>query len=398
MNFIIFALTLFSTSVNAGTNKNSWPLKLIQAEASGENSNAKFKRSIVIAIIDTGIDANNPALKQQLWQNPGESGVDVEGKDKATNGKDDDKNGFIDDIHGWDFISNTSEITDRHGHGSHVAGIIHSTSTGHLFKPSSSSPLRFMILKYYDNSSSPHLTIKNTISAIDYAIQNGAHIINYSGGGLRPNAEEQAALRRASAAGVLVVAAAGNEASNSDIVGYYPANYSLSNIVSVGAVNSHAQIIESSNYGVENVDIVAPGEDIVSNLSGGQHGMMTGTSQATAFVTATAGMLLAKHAQLLSPPLIINHLLQTARREPRLKTKVRSSSIINFKRSVSMSLDNQLIGLSRLENYHPIMEHYFMSYESWDAQTHTIQNEIEKLSWDQALLVEAKSVDIQTLQ
>ena len=343
--FTVFSLASFSPKSSAS---REWPLKLIDATTSVKSSRTT---PIVIAIIDTGIDDSNPNLKAMLWQNPGESGLDAKGNNRATNGKDDDLNGFVDDVSGWNFAQSSSQLTDRHGHGTHVAGIIASVSSGSFPPVASNSPLKLMVLKYFEAEASPYATMNNTIQAINYAVRNGAHIINYSGGGLNPNSEEKAALQRAARAGILVVAAAGNESANADVTGYYPANYNLNNILSVGAINAQKQIIESSNYGLQNVDLAAPGEDIPSTLPAKTFGLMTGTSQATAFASAVAGLVLASRSDKLSPERLISHLTETALYTPSLKGKIRSSSVLNAKRSVQIGFENEFADRAFVENY-----------------------------------------------
>lgn len=250
--------------------------------------------NIVVAVIDTGVDVKHRDLKSNLWLNPGESGKDENGKDKATNGKDDDNNGFIDDVHGWNFSGNNSNLADNHGHGTHIAGII-GAEGGNNFGISGVAPkVSLMILKYYDPLASGSNNLRNTIQAIEYAVKMGAHIINYSGGGIEYSADEFQAVKKAEQKGILFVAAAGNERSNSDVTHYYPANYGLKNIISVTAIDPRTETLPSSNYGKRTVDLAAPGQDIYSTLPGGQFGLLTGTSQATAFVSGVAALVKAQ--------------------------------------------------------------------------------------------------------
>lgn len=396
MIILTFFLSLMSSASEQPIPADQlWPLQII--ESTSPSSQLPLQRKIIVAVIDTGIDESHPWLKDHLWSNSGESGKDNEGKDKSTNGIDDDGNGLIDDLHGWNFVGQNNSLYDEHGHGSHVAGIITATSLGE-FKLSKSSPIELMVLKYYDENSSGKLTLENTIKAIDYAVENGAHIINYSGGGLTPNPKELAALRRASAAGVLVVAAAGNESANTDIAGYFPANYPLSNILAIGATSSSSQVIESSNYGTKNVDLMAPGENIFSSLPGGGFGLMTGTSQATAFATGTAAMILASKSLLTPPQQIIEHLLKTGKPMQHLSEKALSSSLLNFKRALLMSFDNERLVDFEITNYLPITEQIFDPTKSWGALTGIGTDQTQENFWLQSLLHEAKGLDPQSLQ
>ncbi len=299
----------------------------------------KGSRDIIVAVIDTGADLNHPDLRANLWKNAGESGV-VDSAEcrrlltpkcrKETNGIDDDGNGFIDDIHGWNFVSNSDDLTDRHGHGTHIAGIVGAVGGNGTGLSGVAPEVSLMILKYYDPHASEEESIANTVNAIDYAVKMGAQIINYSAGGLKPHPLERAAIERARARGVLFVAAAGNESSNSDLRGYYPADYGLSNILSVTAVDPRERVLASSNYGTQTVRLAAPGEEILSTLPGGRYGYMTGTSQATAFASGAAAMLLASDPHFIGEPeRIIEQLVNSGRHAETLRGKTRHGKLLN---------------------------------------------------------------------
>ena len=280
--------------------------------------------TISVAIIDTGADINHLSLQAHLWKNSGESGVDSLGHDKSTNGIDDDSNGFIDDVHGWNFANNNSDLADLHGHGTHIAGII----TG-------AQPARVMVLKAFDPDLSGEQVLHATVRAIYYAIQMHAQVINYSGGGSEPSPEEKAALQLAAKKGILVVAAAGNERSNADVFGFYPATYKLPNILSVAAVDVTGTLLPSSNYGPNSVDLAAPGQHVLSTLPRNQFGEMTGTSQATALVTRAAVLLYSQeHWRKKHPSEIIQQLVMTADRVPNLIGKMRNPAVLNTVRAL----------------------------------------------------------------
>jgi subtilisin family serine protease len=147
-----------------------------------------------------------------------------------------------------------------------------------------------MALKYYDSSGAGFNNLQNTVKAFHYANKMGAHIINYSGGGAEAASAERMALEDSKSRGILVVAAAGNDGRSNDIMPYYPASYPLDNIISVASINRQDQLLPSSNFG-KGVHVAAPGLSVLSTLPGGRFGMMTGTSQATAFVTGAAALL-----------------------------------------------------------------------------------------------------------
>lgn len=293
-------------------------------------------REIIVAIVDTGIDTTHPDLKNNLWRNPGETGKDSRGRDKATNGIDDDGNGYVDDVHGWNFVNKNHNLTDNHGHGTHIAGIV-GAEGGNKFGVTGVAPkVSLMVLKYYDpNSPSDNLT--NTVKAFDYAVKMNAHIINYSGGGKEFSRPEFQAVKRAEQKGILFVAAAGNERSNSDFNKYYPADYDLDNIVSVTAIDPTLKVLESSNYGVRTVDIAAPGENIYSTMpkKQGLFSTMTGTSQATAFVSGVAALLMA-HNRDFDAKAVRKYILRTGDKLNWLKSKTRTSKKLNVLRALTM--------------------------------------------------------------
>lgn len=252
---------------------------------------------IVVAIIDTGIDVNHPLIKDHLWVSP--SGG----------------------LHGWNFSSNNSDIEDNHGHGTHIAGII--------LRKAPSKRIKFMVLKYYDPMKTGEDNLTASIEAIKYATKMKADIINYSGGGDLKSPLEEAAIRDAQKQGIVFVAAAGNEGRNTDRVGYFPAGYRLSNIISVAATDSRQRLLASSNYGSESVDIAAPGKNVYSSLPGGKYGFMSGTSQATACVTGLVAALMVRTEKTLSPEDIKRVLVKAATKDRQLAKKIRSEARIS---------------------------------------------------------------------
>jgi len=294
---------------------------------------------LTVAVIDTGTDLTHPSLKGRAWRNPGEIGLDQNGRDKSSNGLDDDANGFIDDVSGWNFAGNNSDLSDHHGHGTHITGIINSVSPG----------VKFMVLKYFDPRARGQDNLKALIAAIHYATRMNADIINYSGGGFVPSIHEKFAIQEAARKGILFVAAAGNESSNSDIRPFYPADYRLSNILSVGAHNQKSDLLPQSNYGLHSVQIAAPGDAILSTLPKGAWGPMSGTSQATAFATGAACLLKTQRPDF-SAAEVIGHLRNTALFEHRLTGKIASSGRLNIRRALASQERGRSVSGYRLAN------------------------------------------------
>lgn len=311
----------------------AWGLK--KADAARAWSVSKGSREIHVCVIDTGIDINHEDLRANLWTNPGETGLDAQGRDKATNGIDDDGNGFVDDVHGWNFVSNNNDLKDNHGHGTHIAGIIGAEAGNGRGISGISPQVSIMAVKYYDPKVASTDNLKNTIASIRYCVKMGAHIINYSGGGTDYSQEEHDAVAEAERAKILFVAAAGNERSNSDKHHYYPADYKLRNIISVTAIDPGTEVLSSSNYGTETVDIAAPGQNILSCLPGNAYGFMTGTSQATAFVTGAAALVMA-HKQSFGAEDVKKYILSTGDAVTSLASKTRTSRQLNMFKSLTI--------------------------------------------------------------
>lgn len=314
--------------------KQAWGLK--KSDAARAWSITKGSKKVIVAVIDTGIDINHEDLKNNLWKNPGEMGNDSRGRNKATNGVDDDSNGFVDDVYGWNFVSGNNKLDDNHGHGTHIAGII-GAEAGNKKGISGISPdVSLMILKYYDPKVPNTDNLKNTIQAIQYAVKMGAHVINYSGGGTEFSQQEHDAVALAEKQGILFVAAAGNERSNSDEHHYYPADYKLKNIISVTAIDPTTEVLSSSNYGVETVDIAAPGQTILSCLPNSSYGLMTGTSQATAFVTGAAVLVMANKELYNNATDVKKFILATGDSSQSLANKTKTARQLNLFKSLTL--------------------------------------------------------------
>lgn len=326
--------------------KQAWGLK--KSDAARAWQVTQGSKNTIIAIIDTGIDINHEDLKNNLWNNPGETGLDSAGKDKATNGKDDDQNGFVDDVYGWNFVSNNNKLTDNHGHGTHIAGIVGAEASNNKGISGITPKTSLMILKYYDPKVPNTDNLKNTVASIRYAISMGAHIINYSGGGVEFSQEEFEAVQLAEKKGILFVAAAGNERSNSDQNHYYPADYPLKNIISVTAIDQTTEVLASSNYGVLTVDIAAPGQNILSCLPNNSYGLMTGTSQATAFVTGAAALIMSHKNQYFKAEDVKKYILSTGDSSSSLLAKTKTSRQLNlFKALTILGSETSMSGIAR---------------------------------------------------
>lgn len=210
--------------------------------------------AITVAVIDTGVDYNHPELSGNIWSNSGETGG---------NSTDDDSNGFIDDVRGWDFVDGDNDPIDFNIHGTHVAGTIGAAGNNAIGGTGVCWKARIMPLRALDSIGSG--TTDEIAAAIDYAVDNGAQVINMSlGGGGTPGDIMDMSIAAAHSAGVLVIAAAGNEGVDNDTTPSYPASYDRPNIITVAATDQDDALAGFSNYGDTSVDIAAPGTNIYS--------------------------------------------------------------------------------------------------------------------------------------
>jgi subtilisin family serine protease len=239
--------------------------------------------SVLVAIIDSGIDYTHTDLAPNIFFNTAEI---------PNNHIDDDGNGFVDDVRGWDFVNGDNDPMDDNGHGTHVAGTVGAVGNNGIGVAGVSWNVRLLPVKFLNSSGAGN--VANAISAIEYATRMGARIMNNSWGGGPYSQALFDAIRAAGDAGALFVAAAGNESSDNDLTPSYPAGYVLPNVISVAATDANDQLATFSNYGATTVDLAAPGVDILSTARRGGYILLSGTSMATPHVSGTLALILSR--------------------------------------------------------------------------------------------------------
>ncbi|MEL6478075.1 MAG: S8 family serine peptidase [Pseudomonadota bacterium] len=241
---------------------------------------------VVVAIIDTGIDLDHPDLATNLWVNPGEI---------AGNGIDDDNNGYIDDIHGFDFggaqlnVRNDrdNDPTDIQGHGTHVAGIVAADGDNGISTTGVAPDAQVMALRI-GSDDSDLLSGFAILEAIEYAVANGARVSNNSYGPI--GAFARPVIEAAGEAGHLFVAAAGNDSQDQDAISASQRIWDLDNVISVAASSLDDTLASFSNFGATTVDLAAPGHFILSSALGSGARFLSGTSMAAPHVAGAAAL------------------------------------------------------------------------------------------------------------
>ncbi len=326
---------------------------------------------VVVGIIDTGIDYTHIDLYRNIWINQGEiptglnlvdadsdglitfwdlnnaanSGkvADLNGNNYIdaydllhnptwANGVDNDHNGYVDDIVGWDFVNNDNDPFDDNSHGTHVAGTIGATGDNGTGVVGVNWQVQMAALKFLNASGSGYLS--DAVRALNYAVANGITISNNSWGGGGYSSSLATAISNARNAGHIFVAAAGNAGTNNDTTPSYPASYGYDNMIAVAATDSKDTLASFSNYGANSVDIAAPGVSILSTIPGNKYAYYSGTSMATPHVTGVVALLKAQNPTL-SYSEIISKVLANVDTLSNLSGKVATSGRLNAYKAVN---------------------------------------------------------------
>ena len=277
---------------NATTPANTYGSGAGSAWVNGANCS-----SVVVGIIDEGYMYTHADLAANVYKNPGET---------AGNGRDDDGNGLVDDVYGWDFAGNNNTVFDgaSDDHGTHVAGTIGGVGGNGVGVAGVCHQVKLMGAKFLGNRGG---TTANAIKAVDYFTglkAKGVNIVatnnSWGGGGFSQGLAD--AIERANSAGILFIAAAGNDGTDNDAIPSYPSGYASANIISVAALDGTGALAWYSQYGASTVDIGAPGSGVISTVPVSSKGKVSsgyasysGTSMATPHVTGAAALYKARN-------------------------------------------------------------------------------------------------------
>lgn len=268
----------------------------------------------IIAILDSGVDLNHPDLVRNLWTNPGE----IPG-----NGIDDDGNGVVDDVHGFDARHQTGAPQDEHSHGTHVAGTIAAEGNDGKGIVGVNWEARLMPVRIFDKDGKTDAA--TILRGVTYATRMGARLTSNSWGGGNYNQSIKEAFEASPA---LHIMASGNSKKNNDAVPHYPSSYDLPNKVVVAATDRKDGLARFSNYGATSVDLAAPGVDIYSTVPGGGYASKSGTSMATPHVTGAAALVATAFPGITNDELK-RRLMDSADPLPSLVGKVVSGGRLN---------------------------------------------------------------------
>lgn len=299
-------------------NEQLYGLHKISAPAAWEITHGSREKSPVVAVMDSGVDYHHCDLAANIWTNPGE----IPG-----NGIDDDGNGVIDDLHGFNAAAKSGDPMDDSSHGTHVLGTIGAVGNNGqgvvgVNWEANLMPVKFLAQGYGDTA--------DAIEGILYATKMGARITSNSWGGINYS---QALCDTLAASPALHICAAGNDGFNNDVRAVYPAGYNIPNLVAVAATDAEGRLAKFSNFGLDSVHVAAPGDKIYSTLPGNQYGVKSGTSMATPHVSGVAALIAGEYPDISNQQLK-DRLLFAVDRSPELQGKVFSGGHLNAAKAV----------------------------------------------------------------
>ena len=282
--------------------------------------------SVIVGVIDTGIDYTHPDLAPNIWTNAAEV---------PDNGIDDDGNGYIDDVRGWNFYDDNKDPMDDDGHGTHCAGIIGATGNNSTGVAGVCWRVSLVPIRCLGGEGG---TYSDAIQAIHYATGLNVAFTSNSWAGTEYSEAMREAVDAAEAADILFIAGAANAASNNDVVSTYPANFTNANVISVAATDQRDQIGYYSNYGPFSVHLGAPGSWIVSTVPGGRSKLNTGTSMAAPQVAGACALVKAYRPER-SGSAIKRVVLSSAELTPAMTGRVITGGRLNIYEALLTSRD-----------------------------------------------------------
>lgn len=297
---------------NSGQTKGT-PGVDIEAREAWKTTVGDRKRGPIVAVIDSGVDITHPDLIDNLWTNAGEIPDD---------GIDNDGNGVIDDVHGYNAYDDNNILTDAKTHGTHVAGTVGATGNNGFGITGVAQQARIMPIKIFGDVG--HTNEATVLRALAYADRMGARITTNSWGGVSTPAIEEA--YRTSPA--LHIASAGNSGKNNDLEPHFPGSYRLPNMIAVAATDHNDHLGSYSCYGRETVHLGAPGEDIYSTLPRDRYRSFSGTSMACPHVGGVASLVLTAYPNLTNAQ-VKDRLLFGTVPNPELEGKTVSGGRLN---------------------------------------------------------------------
>jgi subtilisin family serine protease len=298
-------------------NSDQWGFEVMNL-ASFWSSVSRGDARVTVAVIDTGVDYRHEDLAVN---------ISVNGAEIPANGVDDDHNGYIDDYYGWDAAMNSPDLADKFDHGTHVMGVIGASTDNGVGVSGMNWRVSMVPVKFTDSNGGG--STASAIRAFDYAVARGAKIINVSWGGPKESPLLEEVLKRCRDLGILIVAAAGNEATDNDKIPTYPASYQLDNILSVAAIDLHQDLAYFSNWGAKFVHVAAPGASILSTIGGNKYGYKDGTSMAVPHIAGAAALLWAAHPEWTYRD-VRAHIMNNCVSTPALRAKVACQGYFKF--------------------------------------------------------------------
>jgi thermitase len=283
-------------------------------------------KDVVVAVIDTGIDHTHKDLNENMYINMKEA--------NGEDGVDDDGNGYVDDVSGYNFFADSPNAKDDHGHGTHCAGVIGAKGNNDYGMAGINWNVSLMPVKFL--SKDGRGSTDGAVSSIIYAVDNGAKILSNSWGGGGESQALKDAIDYAASKNVLFVAAAGNNGEDTDSEPHFPSSYDNANIISVAAMNNGGDLADFSNYGLNTVDVAAPGVNILSTLPGNVFEDWSGTSMATPFVSGVAALMLSVNPSL-NALVIKEKILTSVKPMDSVRGKVLTGGLLNARQAVSLA-------------------------------------------------------------